>query len=126
MNGVVTPALFMVLFLFLFGRPVAGSTAEYLQYLFPGILVMGAGLAGMISTGSAINVDLKNGVTDRFRSLPISRLAPLLGSVLADVVRYLIGVGILFALGALLGFRAHGAPPPPSPPPAWRCSSASA
>ncbi|MBQ0865816.1 hypothetical protein [Streptomyces sp. RK75] len=52
-NGVITPALFMVLFLYLFGRPVAGSTAEYAQYLFPGILVMGAGLAGMISTGTA-------------------------------------------------------------------------
>jgi oleandomycin transport system permease protein len=108
LNGVVTPALFMVLFLYLFGRPVAGSTAEYLQYLFPGILVMGAGLAGMISTGSAINFDLKNGVTDRFRSLPISRMAPLLGSVMADVVRYLIAAGILFAVGALLGFRVQG------------------
>ncbi|MEE1802107.1 MULTISPECIES: ABC transporter permease [unclassified Streptomyces] len=108
LNGVVTPALFMVLFLYLFGRPVAGSTAEYLQYLFPGILVMGAGLAGMISTGAAINLDLRNGVTDRFRSLPISRTAPLLGSVLADLVRYLIAVAILFGLGALLGFRIQG------------------
>ena len=107
MNGVVTPALFMVLFLYLFGRPVAGSTAEYLQYLFPGALVMGAGLAGMVSTGTAINLDLKNGVTDRFRSLPIGRTAPLLGSVLADVLRYLAAVAILFALGAALGFRVH-------------------
>ncbi|MPZ89962.1 MAG: ABC transporter permease, partial [Nitriliruptorales bacterium] len=54
------------------------------------------------------NLDLKNGVTDRFRSLPISRLAPLLGSVLADIVRYLLAVAILFAIGALLGFRVHG------------------
>lgn len=107
-NGVVTPALFLVLFLYLFGGSVAGSTGDYLQYLFPGILVMGAGLAGLISTGTAINLDLKNGVTDRFRSLPISRLAPLLGSVLADIVRYLLGVAILFGLGFLLGFRAHG------------------
>ncbi|MEV1046165.1 ABC transporter permease [Streptomyces sp. NPDC049916] len=108
MNGIITPALFMVLFLYLFGRPVAGTTGEYLQYLFPGILVMGAGLAGMISTGSAINLDLKNGVTDRFRSLPISRTAPLLGSVLADIFRYLIAVAVLFGIGALLGFRFQG------------------
>lgn len=107
-NGVVTPALFLVLFLYLFGGSVAGSTTDYLQYLFPGILVMGAGLAGMVSTGTNINLDLKNGVTDRFRSLPISRLAPLLGSVLADIVRYLLAVAILFAIGALLGFRVHG------------------
>lgn len=109
-NGVVTPALFMVLFLYLFGRPVAGSTAEYLRYLFPGILVMGAGLAGMISTGAAINLDLKNGVTDRFRSLPISRTAPLLGSVLADILRYAVAVAVLFVLGVLLGFRPQGGP----------------
>lgn len=110
LNGVVTPILFMVLFLYLFGRPVAGSTGEYLQYLFPGILVMGTGLAGMISTGSAINLDLKNGVTDRLRSLPISRMAPLLGSVMADVARYLIAVAILFGVAALLGFRVQGSP----------------
>ncbi|MFI5490678.1 ABC transporter permease [Micromonospora echinaurantiaca] len=106
-NGVVTPALFLILFLYLFGGAVAGSTDEYVQYLFPGILVMGAGLAGLVSTGTNINIDLKNGVTDRFRSLPISRLAPLLGSVLADIVRYLIAVAILFLLGTILGFRSH-------------------
>jgi oleandomycin transport system permease protein len=107
-NGVITPALFLVLFLYLFGGSVAGSTTEYLHYLFPGILVMGAGLAGMVSTGTNINLDLKNGVTDRFRSLPISRLAPLLGSVLADIVRYLLAVAVLFAIGTILGFRIHG------------------
>ena len=107
-NGVVTPALFLVLFLYLFGGAVAGSTSDYLQYLFPGIVVMGAGLTGLVSTGTNINIDLRNGVTDRFRSLPISRLAPLLGSVLADVARYLMAVASLFAIGVLLGFRPHG------------------
>jgi oleandomycin transport system permease protein len=109
-NGVVTPALFLVLFLYVFGGSVAGSTADYVQYLFPGILVMGAGLAGLVSTGTNINLDLKNGVTDRFRSMPISRLSPLLGSVLADFVRYLLAVAILFVIGTLLGFRVHGRP----------------
>lgn len=107
-NGVITPAIFLVLFLYLFGGSVAGSTTDYLQYLFPGILVMGAGLAGMVSTGTNINLDLAKGVTDRFRSLPISRLAPLLGSVLADIIRYLLAVAVLFVIGALLGFRIQG------------------
>jgi len=107
-NGVLTPALFMILFLYLFGGSVAGSTGDYLQYLFPGVLVMGAGLTGMVSTGTNITTDLKNGVTDRFRSLPISRLAPLLGSVLADLLRYLVAVALLLAVGTLLGFRVHG------------------
>ncbi|HEX5541726.1 MAG TPA: ABC transporter permease [Micromonospora sp.] len=104
-NGVMTPALFLILFLYLFGNSVAGSTRDYLQYLFPGILVMGAGLAGMLSTGVAITVDMKKGVYDRFRSLPIGRAAPLLGSLLADVVRYVIGLAILFGIGYLFGFR---------------------
>lgn len=104
-NGVVTPALFLVLFLYLFGGAVAGSTRDYLQYLFPGILVMGVGLAGTLSTGVSITIDMKKGVYDRFRSLPIGRPAPLFGSLLADVVRYLVGAVILFGLGYLLGFR---------------------
>lgn len=107
-NAVVTPALFGAVFLYLFGGSVAGSTADYVQYLFPGILVMGAGVAGMLSTGTNINLDLKNGITDRFRSLPISRIAPLLGSMLADLVRYLGTVAILYGLGTLAGFRATG------------------
>lgn len=104
-NGVMTPALFLVLFLYLFGGAVAGTTHDYLQYLFPGILVMGAGVAGMLATGVTLTVDLKKGVSDRFRSLPIARTAPLLGSVLADVVRYLVATAVLFGLGTLLGFR---------------------
>lgn len=107
-NGVVTPALFLVLFLSLFSTTMAGTTGDYVQYLFPGILVMGAGLTGLVSTGTNINIDLKNGVTDRFRSLPISRLAPLLGSVLADIVRYLAAVAVLYLIGTALGFRGHG------------------
>jgi oleandomycin transport system permease protein len=107
-NGVVTPALFLVLFLYVFGGAVAGSTGDYLRYLFPGILVMGAGLAGLVSTGTNLTIDLRNGVTDRFRSMPISRLAPLLGSLLADVVRYVLAVAVLFLLGTVLGFRSQG------------------
>lgn len=104
-NGVMTPALFMILFVYLFGGSVSGSTDAYLQYLFPGVLVMGAGIAGMLSSGLTINIDMKKGVYDRFRSLPIGRSAPLLGSVLADLVRYLVTVLILFAIGSLMGFR---------------------
>ena len=104
-NGVVTPALFLVIFVYLFGGSVAGSTGEYLSYLFPGILIMGTSLSGMLASGLTINIDMKKGVFDRFRSLPIGRSAPLLGSVLADVVRYVIAVVLLFGIGYLLGFR---------------------
>ncbi|PWV49178.1 ABC transporter permease [Nocardiopsis sp. L17-MgMaSL7] len=109
-NGVMTPALFMILFVYLFGGSVSGSTGAYLQYLFPGVLVMGAGIAGMLSSGLTINIDMKKGVYDRFRSLPIGRSAPLLGSVLADLVRYLVTVLVLFAIGHLMGFRVETDP----------------
>ena len=104
-NGVVTPTIFLVLFVYLFGGSVAGSTEAYLHYLFPGIVVMGAGLSGMLSSGLSINIDMKKGVFDRFRSLPIARSAPLLGSILADMVCYVIAIALLFGIGHLMGFR---------------------
>ncbi|MGP5054413.1 ABC transporter permease [Brachybacterium paraconglomeratum] len=104
-NGVVTPAIFLLLFVYLFGGSVAGSTDDYLLYLFPGIVVMGAGLSGMLSSGLSINIDMKKGVFDRFRSLPIGRSAPLLGSIMADMVRYIIAIALLFGIGYLMGFR---------------------
>lgn len=104
-NGVLTPVIFLLLFVFLFGGSVAGSTGDYLQYLFPGILVMGTVLSGMMATGLNLNIDIKKGVFDRFRSLPIGRSAPLIGSVLADLVRYVVTVVLLFAIGYLIGFR---------------------
>lgn len=104
-NGVMTPVIFLVLFVYLFGGAVSGSSGDYIQYIFPGIVVTGAGLSGMMSSGMALNIDMKKGVFDRFRSLPIARTAPLLGSILADVVRYVIAVAVLFAIGFLMGFR---------------------
>lgn len=104
-DALILPVMFLLLFLYLFGGAVAGSTQEYLQYLFPGVLVLTAVLTGQISTGISIVTDMKKGVFDRFRSMPIGRSAPLIGSVLGDVVRYLIAVLALFSLGYLLGFR---------------------
>lgn len=105
MDAILLPVIFLLLFVYLFGGAVAGSTQEYLQYVFPGILVMTAILTGLTSTGLAINLDIKKGVFDRFRSLPIGRSAPLLGSVLGDMVRYIVAFVTLFAFGYLMGFR---------------------
>ncbi|GAB2884471.1 ABC transporter permease [Streptomyces mayteni] len=103
-NGVVTPTLFLLLFVYLFGGSVTGSTDAYLDYLFPGIVVMGAGLSGLLSSGLSINIDMRKGVFDRFRSLPIARSAPLLGSVLADLVRYVVAVALALAFGFCLSW----------------------
>jgi oleandomycin transport system permease protein len=110
LDALFLPVLFLLMFVYLFGGAVAGSTRDYLQYLFPGILVMAIILTGMLSTGISINVDIKKGVFDRFRSLPIGRSAPLIGSVLGDLIRYLVSLVALFGLGYLMGFRIQTGP----------------
>ncbi|GGV16360.1 transport permease protein [Actinomadura cremea] len=104
-DALFLPIIFLLLFVYLFGGAVSGSTQEYLQFVFPGVLVMTMVLAGMASVGIAINVDIKKGVFDRFRSLPIGRSAPLLGLVVSDGPRYVIASAVLFATGYLMGFR---------------------
>jgi len=100
----VQPIIFLVLFVYLFGGAVAGSIHDYLQFVLPAIMAQ-TGLFSAMVIGTTLNTDIKKGVFDRFRSLPISRSAPLVGAVLGDLVRYLISVVVLLAVGSLLGFR---------------------
>ncbi|NED93930.1 ABC transporter permease [Phytoactinopolyspora alkaliphila] len=104
-DALLLPVVFLLMFVYLFGGAVAGSTSEYLQYVFPGILIMTTVLAGLLATGLNISIDIKKGVFDRFRSLPISRSAPLIGSVLGDAVRYVVAVVTVFAVAYAMGFR---------------------
>jgi oleandomycin transport system permease protein len=100
----IQPALFLVIFVYIFGGSVAGSTHDYLQFLLPGIL--GQTIAtGAISIGVNLNTDLGKGIFDRFRSFPIPRAAPLLGAVLGDVVRYVVVTISTIGVGYLMGFR---------------------
>jgi ABC-2 type transport system permease protein len=100
----ITPVMFVLMFTYIFGGAVAGSTAEYRDYLLPGILVMSV-LFTTVYSGIALNTDLTKGVVDRFRSLPIWRPAPLLGSMIGDTVRYLANGTVIIVLGLALGFR---------------------
>jgi ABC-2 type transport system permease protein len=100
----ITPVMFVVLFTYLFGGAIAGSTGEYLDYILPGILVMSV-LFTTVYSGVALNTDLTKGVVDRFRSLPIWRPAPLVGSLLGDSVRYVIAGTVIIVLGVILGYR---------------------
>jgi ABC-2 type transport system permease protein len=100
----ITPVMFVVMFTYLFGGAIAGSTGEYLDYILPGILVMSV-LFTTVYSGVALNTDLTKGVVDRFRSLPIWSPAPLLGSLIGDSVRYVIGGSVIIVLGLALGFR---------------------
>jgi ABC-2 type transport system permease protein len=100
----ITPVMFVLMFTYLFGGAIAGSTGEYLDYILPGILVMSVVFTTVYS-GVALNTDLTKGVVDRFRSLPIWSPAPLVGSVLGDSVRYLLAGTVIVVLGVVLGFR---------------------
>jgi ABC-2 type transport system permease protein len=100
----LTPVLFVLLFTYMFGGAIAGSTGEYLQFLLPGVLVMSV-LFTTVYSGVALNTDVTKGVVDRFRSLPIWRPSPLIGAVLGDSVRYLVGATVIIVLGLALGYR---------------------
>jgi len=100
----ITPVMFTLMFTYLFGGAIAGSTSEYLQYILPGILVMSV-LFVTVYSGVALNTDLTKGVVDRFRTLPIARPTPLIGSLLGDSVRYLIAGTVIIVLGLILGYR---------------------
>ena len=94
-----------MLFTYIFGGAISGgSQHDYLQFLLPGLLGQSIAMAG-IALGHNLNADLEKGVFDRFRSLPIARSAPLVGAVLADVVRYLILCAVFVGFGYLIGFR---------------------
>jgi ABC-2 type transport system permease protein len=100
----ITPVMFVLMFTYLFGGAIAGSTGEYLDYILPGVLVMSV-LFTTVYSGIALNTDLTKGVVDRFRSLPIWRPAPLVGALLGDSVRYVVAGTVIIVLGLALGFR---------------------
>jgi ABC-2 type transport system permease protein len=103
----ITPVMFVLMFTYLFGGAIAGSTGEYRDYILPGILVMSV-LFTTVYSGVALNTDITKGVVDRFRSLPVWRPAPLVGSLLGDSVRYVLAGTVIIVLGLALGFRPAG------------------
>ena len=88
------PIVFLVLFLYLFGGAVAGSTHAYLEVLLPGLVAQIAMFASM-GLGTALCEDIHKGVFDRFRSLPVARSAPLVGAVLGDTIRFCVVMAVL-------------------------------
>jgi ABC-2 type transport system permease protein len=101
------PIIFTVMFTYIFGGAIAGDVQNYLPIIIPGILVQTV-ISTSIVTGVQLREDMDKGVFDRFRSLPIARIAPLSGALLADTVRYLIATTLTFAMGYLMGLRPGG------------------
>ena len=104
------PILFTVMFGLMFGGAVSGSTAHYLPTLIPGIIAMTT-ITACVAAGIQLRDDMDKGVFDRFRSLPIARIAPLAGPMMADLARYAIAAGITLTVGVVMGYRPGGGVP---------------
>ncbi len=101
------PLLFTAMFAYIFGGAISGNVQAYLPLMIPGIVAQTV-LTTCMSTGVQLREDLDKGVFDRFKSLPIARLAPLAGPMIADLVRYLIAATLTFAMGMVIGYRPGG------------------
>lgn len=101
------PILFTAMFAYIFGGAVSGSVADYLPLIIPGILAQTA-LTACMATGTQMREDMDKGVFDRFKSLPIARIAPLAGPMLADLIRYGTAATITILVGIAMGYRPGG------------------
>ena len=106
--GTVQPVVFVVMLNAVFGGLVVGARGgSYVQYLIPGVLVMSIALGGGV-TAAGLAEDVRDGIADRFRSLPMSRVAVLAGRTVADLARTALGMVVVIAVGHLMGFRFLG------------------
>jgi ABC transporter DrrB family efflux protein len=100
----IQPVMFVLLFTYVFGGSIPIPGMSYVDYLLPGILVQTAAF-GASSTAIGLADDLSKGMVDRFRSLPMARSAMLAGRTLADLMRAVLVVTVVMAVGLLVGFR---------------------
>jgi oleandomycin transport system permease protein len=105
----IQPIMFVLLFTYVFGGAISGSPQEYLQFMLPGIIVQNT-IFATLTTGVGLSTDLTKGVYDRLRSLPIARWAPLAGRIAADTLKQVWAISLIFAVGAIIGYRIEGGP----------------
>ena len=103
----IQPVMFILLFNYVFGGAIETETANYADFLIPGVLVQTVLFTAM-NTGIGLAEDLNQGMIDRYRSLPMSRIAVVAGRIIADMATIVLAVVIMIAVGHLIGFRFHG------------------
>ncbi len=106
----IQPLLFTAMFAGIFGGAISGDVQNYLPIIIPGLIGQTV-LTACVATGVQIREDMDKGVFDRFKSLPIARIAPLAGPMVADMLRYLIASVLTFATGMAMGYRPGGGVP---------------
>jgi ABC-2 type transport system permease protein/oleandomycin transport system permease protein len=100
----IQPVMFVLLFRYVFGGAIDTGGVDYVDFLMPGIIVQTA-IFGALLTGIGLTEDIKAGVVDRFRSLPIARSAVLVGRTAADVVMNVMTLIVMLLVGVAVGFR---------------------
>jgi ABC-2 type transport system permease protein len=103
----IQPLLFTAMFAGIFGGAISGSVADYLPVIIPG-LVGQTVMTACVATGVQLREDMDKGVFDRFKVLPIARIAPLAGPMVADTLRYAIAGTLTFLTGIAMGYRPGG------------------
>lgn len=102
----IQPVMFVLLFRYVFGGAIHVAGGSYVDYLIPGVMVQTV-VFGATSTSVGLAEDMRKGIIDRFRSLPMSRSAVLAGRTIADLVRNVFVVLLMVVVGELVGFRFH-------------------
>lgn len=104
--SLVQPIMLLLLFRYIFAGAVKLPTQDYVNFVVPAIFIE-AVLVGAMTSAIGIAEDLKSGMVDRFRSLPMARSAVLAGRSLTDLVRNVVVLAVMVALGVAVGFRFH-------------------
>jgi ABC transporter DrrB family efflux protein len=104
----IQPVIFVLLFRYVFGGAVQSSLpgVPYVDFLIPGVFVQ-ATVFGAIGTAVGLATDLKSGLLERFRSLPMARSAVLAGRTGGDLARNIFVVALMALVGFAVGFRVH-------------------
>jgi ABC transporter DrrB family efflux protein len=102
----IQPVMFVLLFVYVFGGAIQTPGYDYVDFLMPGIITQSIAFGGFV-TALGLSDDLKKGLIDRFRSLPMSRAAVLAGRTLADLVTNMLSLAVLVSVGVLAGFSFH-------------------
>src|SRR5215216_7367773 len=100
----VQPVMFVLLFVFVFGGAIQTPGFDYVDFLMPGIIVQSIAFGGFV-TALGLSEDVKKGLIDRFRSLPMSRGAVLLGRTFSDILLNCLSLVVLLSVGFLAGFN---------------------
>lgn len=100
----IQPVMFVLLFVYVFGGAIDSGPFDYVDFLMPGIIVQSIAFGGFV-TALGLSEDVKKGLIDRFRSLPMSRAAVLTARTFSDVLLNCVSLAVLFAVGFLAGFN---------------------